>query len=661
MSRALGDGCACRGGSRAVRFRYLLLATSIFVGSFFILNSSKSINIIFMDPQASDAIYRHRYNSLNSEQSHTIKTEGCSIPAMEPLSPSVKEYVKYPSNLKPCKNTSYSLLDNDRTTIWVKKENLHIYNVKKEERSLSCCYQAFYRPTTIEDITSTHVDDRVKYKDCKYFNEKIDVQDEFVRVKCSAKSVELYQQYFLFAPKKKFVEHDNKAEKPNNELAYNVLILGIDGVSRNNLHRTMPKTISLLKSKGAVEMMGYNKVGDNTFPNLIPMVMGIKDSELKKVCLPHEAATFDNCPFIWEWFKQAGYYTALGEDSANLGTFNYIKVGFSNTPTDYYLHTFIREVEKNVGYNKDFNTFLCMQEKYMYKVLLNYIEDLTTTLNSSKLFGFFWEISMSHDYLNYPMVMDDDYVQLISRLEANNYLNETIIMLVSDHGIRWGDIRSTKQGHLEERLPFLFVLTPPSFRENYAQAYDNLKQNSKRLTTPFDLYATLSDLVDLKSISETSVLSRSKTSYGHDRAISLFLPVPYNRTCETAHISDHWCTCHKNVPVPKKSPKAHKATVTLVMFLNEMLAEHPQCMRLFLAEVLDVTVMETGKPFTGKLGWEEFMVVIRTTPGDGIFEATMRDDNGTWSLVGTVSRLNLYGEQSRCILHPLLKLYCYCA
>ncbi|KOB70455.1 Uncharacterized protein OBRU01_05477 [Operophtera brumata] len=579
---------------------------------------------------------------------HTIKTKGCSIPGMEPLSASIQKYINYPSSFKPCLNSSRSLLESDKKKIWVKKENLLNYNISETEReNVLCCYQAFYRPTTIKDITSTSVDNRVNYDQCKYFQTKINVRDEFVRVICSYYSKKIYEQYFLFAPQKKFMKHDNKAEKSMNESAYNVLILGIDGVSRLNFQRTMPNTVNLLKSKGAMEMMGYNKVGDNTFPNLIPMLIGIKENELKKVCLPHRKATFDNCPFIWEWFKQAGYYTALGEDSSFLGTFNYVKVGFSNTPTDYYIHTFIDQAENNVGSNKDINTKLCMQEIPFYKVLLNYVEDLTTTLKSSRLFGFFWEISMSHDHLNYPMVMDDDYVQFFNRLEAKNYLDDTIVIVVSDHGIRWGGIRSTKQGRLEERLPFLFVLTPPSFRENYTRAYDHLKLNSKRLTTPFDLYATLSDLVDLNSINNTSLLSRSKMNYGHDRGISLFLPIPDNRTCKAADIEEHWCTCHKDVAVSKTRPEVLDAADSLLLNLNKMLAEYPQCARLSLSEVLDARMMEADKPGIKEVGWEEFMVlVVRTMPGGGIFEATLRIDDNGWALEGTVSRLNLYGQQT---------------
>lgn len=666
MSRA-GAGGACRGASlaRVVRFRYLLLLITIFVGSFLILTTSRSMNIIFVEHKPSYALHGfvdgYRYDPSNSDQSYTIRTDGCSIPAMDPLDASILKYVEYPTSLKQCPNSSHNLLGNDRRKIWIRTENIRKYVLKRQERNIFCCYQAFYRPLTIEDITSTRVDDRVKYDECIYFTDSIDVQDEFVRVRCLSKSIKLlYQEYFLFAPKKSFMKHDDKGEKSKSEAAYNVLVLGIDAVSRLNFQRTMPKTISYLKSKGAVEMMGYNKVADNSFPNLMPMLMGIKESELKKVCLPHRKSTFDNCPFIWEWFKQAGYYTALGEDSSFLGTFNYVKVGFSNTPTDYYIHTYIHEIENNAGTNKDFSSYLCVQDKYVYSVLLQYVEDLTTTLKNSKLFGFFWEVTMSHDHLNYPMIMDDDYLQLLKRLEANKYLNDTIVIMVSDHGMRWGDIRSTKQGLLEERLPFLFVLTPPSFRENYTRAYNHLKLNSKRLTTPFDVYATLADLVDLKSITDASLLSRSNTSYGLDRGISLFLPVPSNRTCEAADISDHWCTCRKDDPVLKNSTVALETSQTLVLFLNKMLAEYPQCSRLWLSEVLHITMLEAGKAVTGEVGWEEYMVAVRTTPGGGIFEATLRKDNTAWSLVGTVSRLNLYGEQSRCVDHYELKLYCYC-
>lgn len=67
---------------------------------------------------------------------------------------------------------------------------------------------------------------------------------------------------------------------------------------------------------------------------------------------------------------------------------------------------------------------------------------------------------------------------------------------MSDHGIRWGDIRGTYQGQLEERLPFIVMALPKQFGQQYPEALRNLKTNVRRLTTPFDLHETFNDFLD---------------------------------------------------------------------------------------------------------------------------------------------------------------------
>lgn len=54
-----------------------------------------------------------------------------------------------------------------------------------------------------------------------------------------------------------------------------VLIIGVDSVSRLNYFRTMPRTSELLRSHGWYELRGYNKVEDNTFPNLMAILTGM--------------------------------------------------------------------------------------------------------------------------------------------------------------------------------------------------------------------------------------------------------------------------------------------------------------------------------------------------------------------------------------------------
>lgn len=651
--------------SKSTRLKYIFLLATLFFGSFLIISITNRTEILLLNnDQPLASLEFHRYD-IEQEERYTIKTEGCTIPFLIPLDESIKSFNKPPTGLRSCPNANYTLLLHNRTHIWVDMDMLQYYNVSLDDESFSCCYEAFHRPASIEDVFSITADNRARYEACVEFNNYIKVAHEFVRVRCVVDQRIFHKQYFLFARKKSKVSRGEnmklELKSPPSAPYYNVIVMGIDAISRLNFYRTMPKTLAYLKQKGAIELLGYNKVGDNTFPNLIPMLMGVKETDLKRICWPNHFANFDNCPFIWEWFREAGFYTALGEDSGYLSTFNFGKYGFIKSPTDYYLRTFIHEAEVNTGNTKDFNSLICMGNKYFFNVLLDYIEDLMATLRLSKLFGFFWEVTMSHDYLNYPMVMDNSYKSFLERLDKSNRLDNTVLILLSDHGIRWGPIRLTKQGRLEERLPFVHILLPPSFQENYSLAYENIKQNSKRLTTPFDIYTTLADLINLNAISDKNIQKRSKTSYALNRCISLFLPIPSNRTCKMADIDDHWCTCHKELKMLSESSEARNVGEQLVTNLNSILEEYPQCAELKLEQVLEVTEMVAGTPRKNEIGWREYMAVVRTSPGGGVFEGTLRYRDEKWSLSGSISRLNLYGDQSSCMLNYQLKLYCYCS
>lgn len=90
--------------------------------------------------------------------------------------------------------------------------------------------------------------------------------------------------------------------------------------------------------------------------------------------------------------------------------------------------------------------------------------------------------------------------KLFSKLNEDGHLGNTVVVFMSDHGIRWGDIRGTYQGQLEERLPFVVMALPKQFRQQYPEALQNLKTNLRRLTTPFDLHETLNDFLDVNRL-----------------------------------------------------------------------------------------------------------------------------------------------------------------
>ncbi|ODM93468.1 hypothetical protein Ocin01_13213 [Orchesella cincta] len=277
-----------------------------------------------------------------------------------------------------------------------------------------------------------------------------------------------------------------------------VLILGLDAQSHMNFIRQMPRTYNFLtKNLSSIGMYGYTKVGDNTFPNVVTLLSGLNVEELGKVCWPTKQSFFDSCPFIWKKFADSGYRTSLAEDSVWMGTFNYEKKGFLHPPTDYYLHPMSLLAAKKIGHETWANAKLCYGPRLAFEVLLDYIVKTAVTFRDSLYFQFVWANSLFHDYLNNPRLGDELLYMTLEFLRNNSFLNNTAFILLSDHGIRWGSIRSTYQGKIEERMPLAYFTFPSWFRRKYPQAMRNLRKNVLRLTTPFDVYETLKDILSI--------------------------------------------------------------------------------------------------------------------------------------------------------------------
>ena len=83
--------------------------------------------------------------------------------------------------------------------------------------------------------------------------------------------------------------------------------------------------------------------------------------------------------------------------------------------------------------------------------------------------------------------------------------------------------------------PYLGILFPTYFQQKYPILMKHFKNNVKSLTTGYDLHATLRHILELDSYEDKMF----KTLYG----ISLFGPIPVNRTCIDANVEPHFCSC----------------------------------------------------------------------------------------------------------------------
>jgi arylsulfatase A-like enzyme len=97
-------------------------------------------------------------------------------------------------------------------------------------------------------------------------------------------------------------------------------------------------------------------------------------------------------------------------------------------------------------------------------------------------------------------VIDEDLSRLFTRLHVTGALDNTVLLMMGDHGNRFDPIRKTVIGRVEERMPFLAVSLPKKL-EHFRK---NLEANSNVLMSWHDVYEMLMDVAmdNLKPVSK---------------------------------------------------------------------------------------------------------------------------------------------------------------
>jgi len=460
----------------------------------------------------------------------------------------------------------------------------------------------------------------------------------------------------------------------SNSPRVNVVMLGLDSVSHMNLFRTMPRSVNFLKEIGsssssiAVGMNGYTKIGDNTYPNAIGFLSGLNVSAFEAKCsLPF----YDKCPFVWNSYSSQAYVTSFGEDSPGMSIFNFQKRGFNNTPVDYYLRPLTFTQDKFIGNTESSNSNLCYGPRSGFQVLIEYMTKMADTMQTSRknYFQLIWATSLFHDSILLGKNGDETLEMFLKYMTQKGYFKNTVFVFLSDHGMRWGPFRKTWQGKLEDKMPFLYFILPKWMETEFPIAVKNLRINSKRLTTPFDLHETLQDLLQLTNIRDyklTNRLGKLKlaTTTSHSRGRSLFLPIPASRKCEDAGIPINYCVCNPSQRISSTHIKAQTASEVALAQINDILSDQTQCAKLTLKEIISAEMVIVNSNSSTKA--EEFLesvivVEFRTVPGNATFEATVKNVREKFTVVGDISRTNLYGNQSWCANTSKLKKLCFCS
>ena len=168
---------------------------------------------------------------------------------------------------------------------------------------------------------------------------------EFVKIECylnkGRSKLFLYEQIVPLIP---------KVNKSSNTSLPNVLLLAIDSMSYTNFKRHFIRTEKLMKKYNFHELRGYTKVGQNTFPNMIPFLTGHHWQELEPNPNVLQNMYFDDWPIIWKDYSRKGFVTLFVEEMSNYGLFHFNRKGFTVKPTDYQsrpFHMLIRKDKHN--------------------------------------------------------------------------------------------------------------------------------------------------------------------------------------------------------------------------------------------------------------------------------------------------------------------------
>lgn len=622
----------------------------------------------------------------NSDKRFVIFTRNCRVPDYGAWHPSVVPYV---STTKPEKCSDYPRYSySSRTTLYINTSAMRTTEDRRPATPpINCCYRAIFRPPASIGNDSLIMNSTT----CTPVTNGTLIPVEFIRLVCwDATRSLVYANYHAFVHPKPDVEaRCNRLRPPRlenspraenrREFEYSVLLIGTDSQSRNNMKRSIPKTVRYLTaSMNAIWMNGVNALGENTLDNVIPLLTGQHMHEVKNGCRPEETQFWDNCTFLWKLFADGGYRTLYAEDSGVISTFNYLKPGFKEQPTDYYSRPFILPFEHELGHNKPLNCYLCVGPSLVSEVVLNYTRDFAITFRNEPYFAFTWINSLTHDFASTRWAGDEVFYRFFQSLYSGGYLKRTIVVFLSDHGMRWGNIRRTFAGLLEGRLPGYLWYLPEHFRLRYPELVAAFEGNAYRLTTPLDAYATLRGVLEdfalLNASNMRPFTEATLAKYDGRKMSSLFTPVPLDRTCQDTGMEEPWCSCLRRSPTSTSGWPVPQVGAAIVHEVNRILEPYRDlCAHVTLLRVDTAYEHIVDDPGEANVFWftrwlhrrskhdlKEFTVSVITTPGNAVFEATARVFGNSVTLLGDVLRLSLYGNSSECVPRMPYRKFCHC-
>ena len=411
--------------------------------------------------------------------------EPCVLPNIDPYDPAIRKYVWTPD---PIVCDQIPLL-----TYFDRKGYLHVnYTASKLIKldEVSCSYSIVNRKDDFELEFTPEVT----------LEKPVYVHGDVVRVRCYDEKHTLKQDHIhLHVDYKTTLQRRKLQEETEENLS--VYIFGIDSTSRLNAERKLKRTMRYIRQEmGGYVFEGHTKIGENTYPNIVPFLTG------RKAYTPETSMDVNDVPFIWKNFSAQGYVTYFTEDFPEMCSFK----GFHNPPTDHYILPFFIALRQQRAYQvhnvmlyieSQFirlskSSPLCHGNKPTFRLLFDYFERFFNVYSKKRKFIMPWYNELTHDHLNLLEHADLHLFNHFKFLKNRGHLDNTVLIFTSDHGLRVNAVRNTAIGRIEDRMPLFAIVLPKYLKERYPHIGRAMSLNTKRLTTHWDAYALLTDILN---------------------------------------------------------------------------------------------------------------------------------------------------------------------
>ena len=253
----------------------------------------------------------------------------CTFPTTDPFDPGVTKILKtYPP--LDCSNNTANIVYLEGDVLSVKRSKLSL--VLSPEQNFSHCQCKEVSRKNGSDKAFEFTNTTAK------FSESVVIQpwQQNVVVECfDSKNVPISRSYFPLIKKKVDIEtrQDKRYQEHKEKNApletLSIFMIGIDGMSKQNFERAMPKTRKFLMDKmEAIELHKYNKLAFETFGNVLALLTGRTPKDFYRDWHYNKTEFMDqiNDAFLWSEARKLGYRTGLILDCYDITAFHYQKV-----------------------------------------------------------------------------------------------------------------------------------------------------------------------------------------------------------------------------------------------------------------------------------------------------------------------------------------------